>query len=108
MRLVDADKEIEFYKRRLYNPTPDVSESDRWHTHAIINALERAATVESRPKGKWIVSKKDSNYNCSVCGCNPRKSFRASSLEWIREINGCDMQYCPWCGAEMEGKNDNV
>ena len=69
--------------------------------NGLVEKIEGIPTIETRTKGEWIVSKEDSNFNCSICGCNPRKDFRASSLEWIREINGCDMQYCPWCGADM-------
>ena len=81
-----------------------LSEEDRENLGYVVseNELREYILKTLRPKGKWIVSKEDSNFNCSICGCNPRKNFRASSLEWIREINGCDMRYCPWCGAEME------
>lgn len=98
MRLVDADKEIEFYKRILYNPTPDVSESDRWHTHAIVNAFERAKTVESRPKGKWIETKRSVMgegfmWECSECGNEVYVSSK-----------GDFPKYCDECGAEMRGE----
>ena len=61
MRLIDADKEIEFYKSILYKPTPDVSKSDRWHAHAIINAFEMAKTVE-------VIRCKDCIYASHVAG----------------------------------------
>ena len=93
MRLIDADKLKQHY-----------SWWNNDEKNVFDNIVDLQPTIESRPTGKWIVSKKDSNFNCSICGCNPRKDFRASSLEWIREINGCDMQYCPWCGADMRGE----
>ena len=49
------------------------------------------ADVSERKVGKWIYIDKFETFGCSVCGG-----------EMVRNI----YDYCPWCGAKMEGEED--
>lgn len=53
------------------------------------------AMLESLPaaqrKGKWIYLNGLDAFECSVCG-----------RQMVRNI----FDYCPWCGAEMRGEQD--
>ena len=55
-----------------------------------------AADVQEVKHGKWI----HDNFECSVCGGSLDDIMDADSYFAIG-FDGCD--YCPWCGAKMDG-----
>lgn len=60
----------------------------------IIEIIENATIVESRPKGEWI------KYEGSVPLC-----FECSVCGWIISAGGEEENnYCPHCGAYMRGE----
>lgn len=52
-----------------------------------------AADVRPERHGKWKRSCDGYSYFCSICGEEPDKSGRLLS------------DFCPWCGAKMDGKD---
>ena len=57
---------------------------------AIDMAIE---ALKSRPKGHWIEENPSGTFICSECGHKPYNQLTMSN-------------YCPWCGADMRGEND--
>ncbi len=61
--------------------------------HKIIVDLP-SAQPEIEPKtGRWIPYRCDM-YECSVC----------QRIHTSMDVEGCDAEYCPHCGAKMEGE----
>lgn len=54
------------------------------------DAINNLPTAERA--GKWIYLESIDAFECSVCG-----------EQMVRNI----FAYCPWCGARMEGKEDD-
>ena len=55
---------------------------------------------EKRPQGEWIYNKRKYQYVCSKCGEIPTKyTGCALSLKYLKK---CYL-YCPNCGADMRG-----
>lgn len=85
-RLIDAD-------RLLRDP---YFQKDRWpESHLIRMAVREQRTVDAAPlvHGRWLDEKHGFMYYdaaCSVCGA---RNDRASN-------------YCPHCGAKMDGDSD--
>lgn len=93
-RLIDADALREQFKDR--------SLEDFTYLH-FIDAIDNAPTVE-RPKGKWIPNDTlfhhgKTSWRCSVCN------------DVIDDVPTCMnkplYKFCPNCGAEMRGGQDN-
>ena len=80
MRLIDADEVL----ARIENPYQR-AEIARW--------LRDAPTIEERKKGKWIPFDYPW-YRCSECGA-------------VRENKSFLENYCPNCGADMRGREDD-
>lgn len=73
--------------RAEYNLFGDEEEATRYHVLSMAIQEMKAKQTE-RKVGKWI--DEGTNYFCSECyrGC------------WVKS------DYCPWCGARMEGEED--
>ena len=89
MRLIDADKAIEIWKDKDYIKFLSQEEKAKMLLDAI------PTEHPQRKTGKWIANPykvygHSLNYECSECG--------------KRIINFSD--YCPNCGAEMEGVDE--
>ena len=101
MRLIDAFA----LESRMYHDAFEVdSDMQKWDSGCWIrykmfeNAIKDAPTIEERKKGKWLHDKDDvllSGY-CSRCGWE----------SIIMETDVADMPYCPNCGADMRGGDD--
>ena len=60
------------------------------------------AKEQTRHKGEWIASSKDSV--CSVCG-KDEAEFICGTEDWY----GYGLSnYCPNCGARMKGTNNDI
>lgn len=105
MRLIDADK----LKRDVlgwedcYNGFSDTYDKAR-----IIGEIEEAPTIDTLPirYGHWIECESENGiyfHECSVC--KQRDMYQGTFTEW--GVKGFSFyfkrQYCPYCGARMEG-----
>ena len=66
---------------------------------------EPAADVEPVKRGRWIYNIESGEYVCSACGENAL-SFRKDTLYGGDLYETCLTDYCPNCGADMRGIND--
>jgi hypothetical protein len=66
-----------------------------WCVGAVRSIVDHVEALPSAPperkSGKWIYHESVDVFECSVCG-----------QQMVRNIFG----YCPWCGARMEGEED--
>lgn len=82
--------------RKCFNGTITTSESNidsiKEYLQKVCTKIEELPTIESRPKGKWVQVEMERRtlpmYQCSACNHN----------------NLTKSNYCPDCGAEMEGE----
>jgi hypothetical protein len=86
-RLIDADALIEAYDR--------AHEGEPGKARQLI--LD-APTIEERKPGKWIVI--DDQYELDTCKCSECGVVEYFNQGWKR------FDYCPNCGAKMEGLNN--
>lgn len=105
MRLIDADALEKRMEERLKALTKECGYYDGYTCgfEEGCVAVEDAPTIDPeslRPKGEWI------DNHCSVCGMMPMGEelwescdFAPPKFEWF-------MDFCPNCGADMRGDND--
>lgn len=64
----------------------------------IRNYIDSAPSVDAAPVvyGRWVDYKDD--HQCSVC----KKHTIYDTYVW----KAIQFEFCPWCGAKMEAKND--
>lgn len=80
--------------RAFDNNSHDLCEECFEAMHAFFKNAEQPA---AKKHGRWIDNKYV--YSCSECNDSiPHNAF----------INGCDFEYCPYCGAIMDGGTNNV
>ncbi|MBR0302677.1 MAG: hypothetical protein IJQ80_02395 [Clostridia bacterium] len=100
MRLKDADVISGIMYRKAFEEDSDLQiwDSGCWTCYKMFErALEEAPTIEAEPvrRGRWLfenIGKPNEHCVCSECGT------QADSDEaW---------NYCPQCGALMEGKEE--
>lgn len=92
MRLIDADA-LKNDLTRFYDNVVTAKQ-----------LIDEQPTVEAEPvvHGRWMTCEDgwgDLHYQCSECGC-----------EWFLEDGSPadnDMNYCPNCGAKMDGGEDD-
>lgn len=94
MRLIDADalkKEVDNFQN-CYNGW-----SDTYDKAYIIEAIEEAPTIEPKRSEwlEWIDCEGEVFWKCSACG-------QASEAS----VAGILYKFCPFCGADMRGKDD--
>lgn len=90
MRVIDADACEPYFYEHL----------DDNGMIAAMNAINDMPTIEpERQKGKWRRRLVDCGFNadwhCSRCG-------------WKTSLEEHGYNYCPNCGAEMEGQDDSI
>ena len=97
MRLIDADELMEkFYdiefnaKHELFGESRDLALEGLKH---IKKALKGMPTIDPVKHGRWKFAK-DVYASCSVCGVT------------ILLFNAENPNYCPHCGAKMDGKEE--
>ena len=92
MRLIDADA---LKKEVLGLPNCYNGFSDTYDKACIIGLIDEMPTISPKT-GRWI--KKTGQIYCSECKC----SRWSEAFEYaVRRFN-----YCPNCGARMEGEED--
>lgn len=67
--------------------------SDTYDKACIIGVIDEQPTIEERKKGEWMPFD-EPWYQCSECGA-------------VREQKSFMENYCPNCGADMRGNNDD-
>ena len=101
MRLIDATA----LKRKVleWMPSDPCGREEKEHPFetdivvSLMMEIEEAPTIENRPQGEWVFKTdipirngaSSAGYVCSVCGCDV---FRTEG-----------MNFCPNCGAKMDG-----
>lgn len=97
VRLINAEK--------LFEKVGQIKPRNKEHYKAIgefMNMITNSETVESTSKGEWITEKRDpqdvyAHIYCSECGAY-----------WSSPTLVDSFNYCPKCGADMRGEdNDN-
>lgn len=70
--------------------------NDELLSYEVRRVICNASAVDAEPvrHGKWVLNKHYGDYECSVCG---EGNFRA----W--DFREHTMNYCPNCGARMDG-----
>ena len=86
MRLIDADKLIEFIDLGHLRPPTEVCFSE----YDVCEMIKQAPTIEEKKHGEWYAYEKYSqwlmHYKCSECNAIALDSYK----------------YCPNCGAKMD------
>ena len=97
MRLINADA-------LKYEPLPKGERNYRTYNlddayedgyHDAMVDIWNAPTIEERKTGKWVWSDEDASWKCGSCDCV------FEEYDWKPEYN-----YCPNCGADMRGEQD--
>ena len=95
--LISRQAAIDFIDAgRLCNPN-----EPRWSDNEIVNFLKSRPSAD-RPKGMWVFDTQipigkgaySAGYRCSIC---EKDYFRVEG-----------MNFCPNCGADMRGGNDEI
>ena len=93
MKLIDADTVRDDFANTIYLECADDKDNNR--ANRIITAFDDLPTIEAEPvrHGKWkrLTKSKIARY-CSLCG--------------TRHVSGSANNFCPKCGAKMEGGED--
>ena len=105
MRLIDADAAIDMLKKTIAvnkNPNHDARVWEEGMNCAL-TIIGAEPSVEAAPvvHGRWIEHEEynfDTYYDCSVCG---ESWCTVDGTPWENGMN-----YCPNCGAKMDGGED--
>lgn len=91
MRLIDADALMKDITHSLNQMTDiGIAVDGDWLWAKLNDAIDNAPTIEERKKGKWIC---EIGYSkCSICG----------------NLSTADYNFCPSCGADMRGGDDEA
>ena len=110
-KYIDREALIEWLK---HIPLIDLSDG-RGHCRVImeddfktaINTIPKGIIADLAPPrhGRWIYNIESGEYVCSACGENAL-SFRKDTLYGVDLYETCLTDYCPNCGADMRGSND--
>ena len=93
-RLIDADALVDAIKNRIEEDReiyPNFSRFSRVGMRIVISIIKKQDTVDTVKHGRWKFAK-DVYVSCSVCGVT------------ILLFNAENPNYCPHCGAKMDGK----
>ena len=71
-----------------------------------IDALMRLPSVEPKT-GKWVDCGTSHHWKCDQCGCRAGFWFdEENSSSWDLNMSEWMSDYCPNCGAKMEGEKN--
>ena len=104
MRLIDADAFVEDIKTEIMNLYLDGMKGTprpRSELYDIIDRIGEQPTInpeDCKPHGRWISDEGDVLFHCSECETQISTSWDYDDLNW---------NYCPNCGAKMDGKENN-
>lgn len=99
MRLIDADVLIKDITESVIEVSGDsglAEEAVKCYQAVILKYIGTMPTPEDcRPHGRWISDEGDVLFHCSECETQISTSWDYEDLNW---------NYCPNCGAVMDGK----
>ena len=98
MRLIDAEPIKKFIVDGLNNP--DLKKAFGHDAIEILTEIEYAPTVDAVPvvHGRWIWDEENECWVCSNCEMSALNNYRGNSTS---------SNYCPNCGAKMDGGNED-
>ena len=92
--------------KTIINCLREYAKSSEWHLRRIM--LEAAKRLETGTvvHGRWVSLTECSNAGvyCSVCN----KKVYKEDYAWCNRKNKLRSNYCPNCGAKMDGGNEDV
>lgn len=72
-----------------------------------VKALNSLPTIDPVKHGQWLPHPTEPDWDvCSVCGIGTHRRFHGydNGGFWDSEES---FQYCPWCGAKLDGGEEN-
>ena len=79
----------------------ELERAPEWDGHTPAQAIERIGKLEPVRHGRWIQSKTVPSYHhCSRCRVPQKMEKSCNKYVFIH--------YCPYCGAKMQGGNDEA
>lgn len=103
MRLIDADKLREVFVRArelVIKNQGGITSGTAHNMQVVINEIDRSETVDAEQvrHGLWVENEKEYSFRvmrdrCSICGST-------QGIDW--------MNFCPNCGAKMDGGAENA
>lgn len=103
MRLIDADALINDIKSDAEKAINEGDNTGSFWLGYIAGLVSIQPTAQSRKMGHWIGD--DGSYICSECNSNPIDFIETMSAIFDAYVE-IPMNYCPWCGADMRGKQE--
>lgn len=99
MRLIDADALSENVQFRLPNDNKNAEIIDGC-VKITRRLVENAPTIEAEPvrRGRWVSDEADILFHCSECETQVSTNWDYEDLQW---------NYCPNCGAKMDGGKED-
>ena len=85
------------FSTALEIPSSDNHDWEKYSDRLWKLAYERGK-ASVRPQGENLLEKYPSLFECSVCGASC-----SDTIPW-----DCNINYCPNCGAQMKGVNDET
>ena len=93
MRLIDADALMENAQVYEIECGNEIGDDVREIKAVLASRIENAPIIDPVKHGKWLINSDGYYPYCSECKAEPKS----------RELTN----YCPNCGAKMDGKDDN-
>ena len=108
MRIIDAD----IAKERLKSHADEFSDVFSRQEKAVLiggstACIDKCPTVDAVPvvHGRWLYDSGSGKYFCSACD-EYALSFKKDTLYGGDLYEVCLTDYCPHCGAKMDGEDD--
>lgn len=104
MILIDADLAIEKCNEDL-DAVKDLPQRQDGILDAIMN-IHECPTIDAVPvkHGKWNPHPFEKEWDvCSSCGTGCKRREREFDHFGQKSVTEYNYQYCPWCGAKMDG-----
>ena len=102
---IDADELRNFIKDQYFkcDMPKEWGNGVMWATSQINHYCNKADTPTIEPKrGEWIDTSNKIHYKCSVC------DYRAPMIWEDYEVAEWLSDFCPNCGADMKGADDDI
>lgn len=101
IKLVDARRSLNLKCRELFRNEKIAESIYRFLCDGIEECDDATPDVPERKVGKWIDAKPGSGLIGKVCSCCGNEAY------WDADYGQQLFDWCPRCGAEMEGEDDD-